>query len=403
MIINDFSENILKIIYKKQFVKQWINEKYREKPLIIYGDNGSGKSILAEYILKDYTIIKIDIEFCKNKKDFNGFLDLSLNKKNIKMMFSSESIYKAIIIDDLNYIQKTDKKLFKSIYDWIRMNHQIKSNHPIIFIGNNLDTKQLEDIYKKCFPIHLSYSINQMIYLTKKYLINGYNIKEEDNSIKELIIKSNKNFHNINTNLSFFYKKEVNEVINIKQFETEDNVNNIMKKILLKEYDIESIYRYSQNDYTVLGLNILENVNNLTNNYKIIDEIYYYQIIGDYIYTLIHQNNDWMLVEHLITYQIIVPYILLKETIKKNKLKNMLYNKYISKSIIYTHNYNLIKVESYEYQLLFYIYDLLRNKNIQEYIEKYRISKKIFVKFIKYYEWLYNCNFKKEMKPLTFL
>ena len=312
MIINDFSEDILKIIYKKQFVKQWINGKYKENPLIIYGDNGCGKSILAEYILKEYTIIKIDIEFCRNRKDFNDFLDLSLNKKNIKMMFSNESIYKAIIIDDINYIQKFDKKLFKSIYDWIRMNQKIRSNHPIIFIGNKLDTKQLEDIYKKCFPIQLSFSINQMIDLTKKYLINGYIIKEE--SIKGLINNSNQNFHNIKTNLSFFYKKEVNEVISIKQFETENDINSIMNKILLNEYNIESIYRYSQNDYTILGLNILENVNKLTNNYKIIDEIYYNQIIGDNFLTLIHQNNDWMLVEHLITYQIIAPYILLKES-----------------------------------------------------------------------------------------
>ena len=401
MIINDFSKDILKIIYKKQFVNQWINGKYKEKPLIIYGDNGSGKSILAEYILKDYTIIKIDIEFCRNRKDFNGFLDLSLNKKNIKMMFSNESIYKAIIIDDINYIQKSDKKLFKSIYDWIRMNQKIKSKHPIIFIGNKLDTKQLEDIYKKCFPIQLSFSINQMIDLTKKYLIDGYIIKEE--SIKGLINNSNKNFHNIKTNLSFFYKKEVNEVINIKQFETENDINSIMNKILLNKYNIESIYRYSQNDYTILGLNILENVNHLTNNYKIIDEIYYHQIIGDNFLTLIHQNNNWTLVEHLITYQILVPYLLLKDKINKKKLQNMLYNKYISKSIIYTHNYNLIKVESYDYQLLFYIYDLLRTKNIQEYIEEYKVSKKIFVKFIKYYEWLYNCNFKKEMKSLIFL
>ena len=401
MIINDFSEDILRIIYKKQFVKQWINGKYKEKPLIIYGDNGFGKSVLAEYILKDYTTIKIDIEFCRNKGDFNDFLDLSLNKKNIKMMFSNENIYKAIIIDDINYIQKSDKKLFKSIYDWIRMNQKIRSNHPIIFIGNKLDTKQLEDIYKRCFPIQLSFSMNQMVDLTKKYLIDGYIIKEE--LIEGLIHNSNKNFHNIKTNLSFFYKKEIKKEINIKQFEVDDDINTIMKKILLSKYNLEEIYRYSQNDYTILGLNILENVNQLTNNNKIIDEIYYHQIIGDNLLTLIHQNNDWMLVEHLITYQVIVPYILLKDKINKKKLQNMLYNKYISKSIIYTHNYNLIKVISYDYRLLFYIYDLLRNKNIQKYIEEYKITKKIFVKFIKYYEWLYNCSFKKEMRSLTFL
>ena len=53
------------------------------------------------------------------------------------MMFSNESIYKAIIIDDINYIQKSDKKLFKSIYDLVRMNQKVKSEQEKVMYRND--------------------------------------------------------------------------------------------------------------------------------------------------------------------------------------------------------------------------------------------------------------------------
>jgi len=34
------SEYVLKQLKKYNFVKEWINEKYKEKPLIIYGTSG---------------------------------------------------------------------------------------------------------------------------------------------------------------------------------------------------------------------------------------------------------------------------------------------------------------------------------------------------------------------------
>ena len=70
---------------KKKFLNQWINNDYQKNPLLIYGNHGLFKSSLAEYILKDHSIIKIDIEFCKSNQKFENFINLSLNKCSIKM------------------------------------------------------------------------------------------------------------------------------------------------------------------------------------------------------------------------------------------------------------------------------------------------------------------------------
>jgi DNA polymerase III delta prime subunit len=63
----NYGDDILGYLNKKRVVKQWLKEKYKTKPLIIYGQSGTGKTKLAEYISKDYIPIIIDIEFCKKK------------------------------------------------------------------------------------------------------------------------------------------------------------------------------------------------------------------------------------------------------------------------------------------------------------------------------------------------
>ena len=60
------------------------------------------------------------------------------------MMFDSNT-YKALIIDDIFYIQNNDKKLFKSILNFSK--NKI-TNHPIIYIFNNINHKNLKLIIK---------------------------------------------------------------------------------------------------------------------------------------------------------------------------------------------------------------------------------------------------------------
>ena len=85
-------ERVLLYLRKKGFIKEWIRGKYHEKPIIIYGNPGTGKTTLANYILKDHTIIHINIEFCRNKLSLEDYLKMSLYKKSITMMFSNDLI-----------------------------------------------------------------------------------------------------------------------------------------------------------------------------------------------------------------------------------------------------------------------------------------------------------------------
>ena len=104
------SEYILKITDNTQVVKKWTEGGYKQKPLIILGNNGFGKSCLANYVLRNYVNILISISSCKKNLSLEDYLNSSLYKKSITMMFDPDNVYKSLIFDDLNDIQKNDKQ-----------------------------------------------------------------------------------------------------------------------------------------------------------------------------------------------------------------------------------------------------------------------------------------------------
>jgi len=54
--INDkLCKYIIKILDIKDIIDNWLDEEeYRIKPLVIYGNPGTGKSTIANYILRDW-------------------------------------------------------------------------------------------------------------------------------------------------------------------------------------------------------------------------------------------------------------------------------------------------------------------------------------------------------------
>ena len=384
----EYSEYILKLINKDKFIKEWIKEKYREKSIIIYGKPGTGKTTIANFILKDFKIININIDFCKKKIILDDYLDMSLYKKSITMMFN-DNIYKAIIFDDLTYIQNNDKSLFKSI---INFSKKTNKNHPAIYIFNTINHKNIDIIYKKSYPINIKYTLNQYIDLTKKM----FTYDDNDYDYKTLIEKSQYNFHNIKNNLEF-YKTDVNI---IQKYDKIENELELFIKSIFKK-DIKEIYNSSQTDYIIIGLNILENCvtwiynSNLSKKDKIIllNEIYYHNYLGDILLSKIHIYSDWDLIEHLITNIIVKPILLLNH--KKIKISNIIYNKYISKCIIYTYNRKLLIYHSLNYEILQFLYKMIfeyikcksdeNKKMINFYILKYIIPIKVLEKFHKFY------------------
>ena len=108
MNINDFFLNDKTVLD----IENWINKDYKENFLFIYGKDSSGKTSLAKIILKKYKIININIDYFKEKINLKEYLNLSLGRKNVLMMFNNKYQYNAIIFDNLELFLKHHKFLF---------------------------------------------------------------------------------------------------------------------------------------------------------------------------------------------------------------------------------------------------------------------------------------------------
>tara|TARA_B100000427_G_scaffold329297_1_gene344965 strand:+ start:169 stop:1371 length:1203 start_codon:yes stop_codon:yes gene_type:complete len=392
------SEYILNIINKTNFINEWIKEKYKMKPIIIYGKLGTGKTSLANYILRDFTKININIESCKNIPSLKDHLDMSLYKKSITMMFHQENIYKCILFDDLDYIQQNDKSLFKSILQFSRTENK---NHPIIYISNSIKHKNIHQIYKRCYPIHISFNDNQYIDITEKFFTNSKNY-----NIPDLIKKSNYNFNTIKINLDFHNNTNLIHSYDKNNDELEDFIKGLFTK------NIQTIFQYSYSDSIIIGLNILENcirwiLNSTLDKYQklhIINTIYRNNYLSDILLTKIHIHSDWQLTEYIIANTIVSPILLMRDKIKIDTIN---YNKYISKCIIYTYNRKLLVTHYLDHNILSFVYEAmndyyhssLENKQkkkeiIKSFIELYQIPIKVLDKFLKYYSDLKKTDIK---------
>tara|TARA_B100000519_G_scaffold79329_2_gene68609 strand:+ start:378 stop:1556 length:1179 start_codon:yes stop_codon:yes gene_type:complete len=385
------SEYILKLLHKKRFVNDWINGKYKEKPIIIYGPSGIGKTSLANHIIQSFVKVEVNIDFTKNNKSLSTFLDLSLYKKSITMMFETVK-GRAIIFDDLKHIQRHDKSLFKQILDFSKK----KITHPVIYIFNDINHKLIQLIYSKSYPIHISFTKKQFKDIVQKF----YPSKDSIN-YTELIEKSNHNFHNIQINLDF-YQSKTNQIHSFQK--DEDELFTLVKKVYTTPR-LEDIYRFVMNDYNIISLNILENCIHwifrskihYKHKMRLINHIYRSYCIGDLFNMGLQRNYDWELINHSITFTTIVP---LKSLYRYNiKMNKMIYNKYLSRSIIYTYNNKLLSSNNLTINILSYIYSLMKSKKYKEALNLcnyYKVEKKICEKFSKYFL----SDHKKEVQKL---
>ena len=392
--MENYGEYILSILNKKRFVKQWIEGKYLEKPIILYGENGIGKTSLVDYILKDFIKITIDIGFCKNHHSVEEYLEMSLYKKSITMMFDKNVRKKVLVFDDLKYIQTNDKNLFKQIINFSKK----KTNFPVIYIFKKITHKDIQAIYRKCFPIHLSLTTPQI-----KKILQKYYPVEKIELLDELIEKSSSNFHNIKINLEF-YKTNTHR---INQYDKKyDDLFDLIQ-MMYGCKGISDYYRLSASDYTIISLHILENCvqwiwkdkkSSYQKKMRLLKSIYFASSVGDNLYYKIHQHNDWGIINHIITNTIAKPLYLLSKN--KIKMKDRVYNKYLSSSIIYTYNSKLLVMNGITVDILSELYSLFRNKDyhrVCQIIHSYGISQKMFEKFSKYF---FQETPKKEIKLL---
>lgn len=379
---------LIQRLNKNKVINEWIGGKYKETPFYIYGPPGTGKSTLAKYILKDFTTIFINIDFYKSvDNNIDLYLERSISKKSIIMMFNNnKNLHKAIIFDDLNFIQNNDKKIFQSIVNFSKKNTE---NHPIIYVSDNIKHKMIYSIYEKCLPINIELTKKDYHYIVKNFYLTK-NDKKID--IKSLVEKSDYNFNKIKVNLSFF-KENINHITKKDHYlEKQENII-FDSDIVSKTYN--EIYCLYSSDYNTKSLNLIENLPlfifksklSYERKIKLMNEIYKLHIIGDTYLSHIYSYNFWDIYYIIVNYLIYFPARLLRNN-KINLNHDIIYNHYLSKSIIHTYYTKILLSSNINYKILSIMYSFLKNKKIDELnnlINYYKIPFKVIQKFSKYF------------------
>ena len=353
MNINSF------FLHKKTIkdIENWINKDYKKQFLFIHGKDGCGKTSLSECILKNYKIIHINIDFFKEKTSIKDYLNLSLGKKNITMMFNKDIQYNAIIFDNLELFLKHNKNVLNDILSYLDKLNIHKKHHPIIFISSNINHKSFKKLLQQCKFIEINYSQSNIETITKQLLLDK-NIKLPSPDITDLIFKSDSKINNIKSNI---------ELLNLDNFKNINNyedcfINDIIAKIYSTN-DLNDIIRYSQNTNN-LYFDVLDNIHFLTNDLDTIIKTYKSNCLAENVNTY-YIKNHIDLYDLFILLSIIYPKYYLKD-INRKKVIN---NKYVSKSLIYISNERYLYNNDLDPNMM-YLINKLDNDELTDFIKE---------------------------------
>jgi hypothetical protein len=354
--------NINSFFFNKKIIKDlenWINKDYKKQFLFIHGKDSCGKTSLAECILKNYKIIHINIDFFKGKCSIKDFLNLSLGKKNITMMFNKDIQHNAIIFDNLELFLKHNKNVLNDILSYLDKLNIHKKNHPIIFISSNINHKIFKKLLQQCKFIEINYTVNNLIKITKNLLLKkNFTLDEKD--IIDLITKSDSKINNIISNINVLNLND-----NYSQvYNYEDNfIDDIIKKIY-ETNNFCDIIRYSQNTNN-LYFDILDNIHFITKDIDDIINIYKSCCNAENVNTF-YIKNHVDLYDLFILLSIIYPKYYLKNQINRKKVIN---NKYVSKSLIYISNNKYQYNHNLDINMI-YLINKLENINLINFIKE---------------------------------
>jgi hypothetical protein len=349
--------------------KLWSEKK--DKPLFIMGYDGCGKTYWANELLKRYHIILVGSDFIKYSKDIKEYLNSSLLKKDIFMMMKEGNQYKALLVDDIQLFSQNDKTNLNHIHKFVQKLDYQKT--PVIYVCNETTDKCIKSMKLQSYVITIKFNLLHYKQILKQ------------NNISESLLRKSKNLNTLlSTNL-------FNDIL----LDTVNTIEYTMKDILVNNYSCQDVIRLCSSDYSILSLNLIENIPYVTNKVdpKIIHTIYQMICLDDYIeYKYLQHNLD---MDIRIFYSVVYPLYYVKQT--NPIVKEIKYNRYISRSMIQIHNQTIVKDKSEIYlsviKLMYQTIISLTNNNLQEVkdrIDYYNLDIKVLEKQIKVFNYYYN-------------
>ena len=373
-------------MYEKYFLEKEqldtiSNWSHKNEPLFICGSPGSGKTSLAKEILQDRVITRIDSLYMKNNTDIYEYIQNIIQKRNITMMFEQKKEKRGLLIDDIDIFYKHDKKIFKSIINLLSSklyDTRVILTCSIKFLNNRALNKLS---YSKIFLVYDNHKIHKIC----KNICSEKNINLSLIKKQELIKRSS---NNINTLISLL-TSEKQEIIT-GELDNYDEEEILYENLFKKDYNLKDLVRIYTPNKTKISLDLLENLFDMTDDIRIIKNIYDYYSLSDIFET--RCINYYEIQE----YDTILTIYNFYSKIKSYKLnnKNFIPNKYISKSLIHVYS---LKMNYHNDLIYFYLYLVHTNTYDKNTInELLRLDKNTLSVFIKTFNFYYNSKIKCE-------
>ncbi len=255
---------------------KWNSEPENRSCMLIVGNHGVGKTVMAELIIKalNYDIHTIDFNILVGSSAVKEYINNIMKCSNVINMIKNEKRKIVIIIDEIESITSTTKKNFITS---LQKNNDIYWNCPIIFISNDQHSRILKGLKKNTYTVKLwpPYDMDMRKILIKIMAKEKLNI-ESDNVIDIIIEHS---------------QSDITRLINVLY-----DIHNTFDTSLITENKIkEYIYTSKKKDVNVT---LYEIAAKLLYNYEGIDDsIRYYEMNKTLVPLMVHQHY----VENILT------------------------------------------------------------------------------------------------------